>query len=521
MKRLARRRFLRWSSMLIFGLLLFVVACAEPAEQELGIHRAALRPTAASGIHGYGNAPVKSYLSKGGGFKVWWATSGPHVPDLTDNNGNGIPDIVEIAADTADEVKAFVQKYGFHIALPDDKLFSDPSKNGGDGRFDIYFLDFPAGDGKYNGEACITVGTVRQCGGYLVLENDYANTGYKSIKEAIRIVLPHEYFHAIQSSYKYGMPAWWSEGSATWFEEFFNPAQYDFEHLASLYFREPSRTLSDRQHGPSDGFAYGASIFVYFLSQRFSPQLIRKILEEQAKGADILKALQIVLKREKTTLEKVFEEFAVYNIFTGTRSTKKFGYPDAMRFATVPMKYLGNDRQLNWNVDVDPLAARYGYFEITRPMQVKLASIKTFKPATLVAVSKKEFAQSGKFHIVTADKPAVFMPEDSPIYLAIINGTLMESHAIQVQLRKAKKTVPKEEKSESELNVSDGGTAADASDEMTPPEKAPQETMTEQEAPKGGCACDISSSTSSFSPLFFLLLLFLLPLLRRPSPRHD
>ena len=515
MKRSIKWRQIRFLFIILLSYALFFVSCGVPVP-DLGVHKAAIRPTASSGINGYGTAPAKSYLSKGGGFKVWWATSGPHVPVLTDKNNNGIPDIVELAAETADEVKKFVESKGFHIALQDDKLFTESAKYGGDARFDIYFLNFPAGDGKYNGEACITVGSVKQCGGYLVLENDYAGTNYGSIREAIRIVLPHEYFHAIQSSYKYGMPGWWSEGSATWFEEFFNPSQHDFEHLASLYFREPSRTLSDRQRGPSDSFAYGASLFVYFLSERFSPQIIRLILEEQAKGSEILKALEIVFATKKTTLGKVFEEFATYNIFTGMRSAKKYGYTDAMRFATVPIKYLGSDKQLNWNVDVDPLAARYGQFDLTRPMVIKAASIKSFEPATLIAASLKEFKNSGKVHIVKPDQPVTFTKEDSPIYLAVVNGKLLKNHAIQVQLRYAKKPHPTEEKpliEKPELEQTQGDAGNSENIKPTPEKKneeIPEKSTTTEVTNGGGCGCnsmgDLNSSQGGLLIGFLLLL---------------
>src|SRR5690606_23918477 len=95
---------------------------------------------------------VESHPSPGGSFRVHYTRSGAHaVPPLDEAGELGVPDHVELVAAIYDEVlEAYVGRLGFRAPLSDESL----ADNGGDGRFDVYLLDFgSSADGAFRTDA--------------------------------------------------------------------------------------------------------------------------------------------------------------------------------------------------------------------------------------------------------------------------------------------------------------------------------------------------------------------------------
>jgi hypothetical protein len=100
-----------------------------------------IRPTDGSGWFGNGypmGSDVTSYASPGGHFRVWYAQKGDQAVDLTDGNGDKVPDFVSAVALAADRTyESTVTERGFRPPL-NDSVYNDGRGFGTDDRFDIY-----------------------------------------------------------------------------------------------------------------------------------------------------------------------------------------------------------------------------------------------------------------------------------------------------------------------------------------------------------------------------------------------
>ena len=419
------RRLLFVGSM-VLTMVVFGLSCGESLEEELRQSESELRPTDPEDPAGYEGAETDSLVSPEGHVRVFFATEGSHRPPQRDSNSSGVPDYVEMVAEIADEVGEFLEDQGWRRPLS-DSLFpsSEP--------LDLFLVDFSAGDGNYRVEACGAFGAAEVCRGHLRIDNNFEPLYYPSVEYALRVVISHEFFHAVQAAYQ-RLPPWWSEGTATWFQEHFWAEQSDFERLTGPYFDDHERSLHDRQRGAFDSFAYGASIFAYFLEQQFGAQVIQEIFEAMGEGLDTIEGLETVLAEEGTSLSETFELFAAWNVFTGSRAVEGQGYPEAERFDEIRAIDIDADRGVDWNVAVDPLAVKYARIDGGRDVSLRAEERDDFAPASLQVVSPGEFAESGAV-VVVGEEWVLFRAEELPIYVVVANGDVDEEGAVQVQLR--------------------------------------------------------------------------------------
>lgn len=460
-----------------------LLACGPEADEELRQTEAELRPTDPSDPAGYEGASTDTFESPLGHVRVWWATEGTHQPRQGDQNGSGIPDYVEMVADIGDEVGEFLEAQGWRRPL------TGPVTSGSHGStepLDLFLVNFTAGDGNFRQEHCGFDGSTTVCSGHLRVDNDFFPLYYPSVEYALRVVISHEFFHAVQYAYNADMPAWWAEGSATWFQEYFWEEQDDFERLTRHYFQSPDRSLHDRQRGAFDSFAYGAAIFVYFLELHIGAEGVREIHEAMAEDLGILEALDEVLSARWVPLSEAFANFAAFNLFTGSRAVAGEGYPEAQRFEEVDFVELGGGQNVNWDVAVDGLAAKYGHMDMPRDLALTVRDLGEFERATVLAVSTEEFAEGGVFHVLDDETPTYFASQDFPIFLVVANGSTEENQAVQIRIR--------------------GGTPEEPDDGEEEPVVVDD---TDEEVEAGGCSA-VGKSGGSTVPVFFVGLMALL-----------
>ena len=133
-----------------------------------------------------------------------------------------MPDYVDdVAADAEAVWRAEVVDRGFAPPPSDDGA---GVRRGGDGRYDIYLIDFDA-HGQAGLLGLTVADPVRSRRSYLLLDDDYADVESPGSTTAPadrrRVTLAHEFFHAIQDGYGPGfasLPEWLAEGTATWME---------------------------------------------------------------------------------------------------------------------------------------------------------------------------------------------------------------------------------------------------------------------------------------------------------------
>ncbi len=174
---------------------------------------------------------------------IHYVTSTADAPVLTDTTpANGIPDSVEQALGTAEDVNATYQASGY--LRPD----SDGSLGGGSGTrrhlprpsigdqglYGYCTTDQPAkDDGTYNYWA------------YCVIDDDYPPRRVRHDehpRENQQVTLAHEYFHAVQFAYDFFEDAWIMEATATWAEEqLFDGINDNRQYLAASQIAAPLR----------------------------------------------------------------------------------------------------------------------------------------------------------------------------------------------------------------------------------------------------------------------------------------
>jgi hypothetical protein len=244
-------------------------------------------------------------------FRLHFSRAGRHAVDLNDNNGDDIPDRVQEVADLYESVATRYSDAGFLTPVND-------GTDGGDDRFDVYLVDFSGNaDGAFVRERCTPQGVGVTCSGFMVQENDFAGYGYPSQTIGHRTVASHEYFHAVQAAFDAEQDAVYSEGTAVWATEQFDPTLLDLERFAAGYLRNADVPLTSGGGGPVDPFTYGAGIFFQFLSEAYGPTVVPSIVFNTATD-DWVSSLDDVLQRSANVdFATAFVRFSQWTLVTG------------------------------------------------------------------------------------------------------------------------------------------------------------------------------------------------------------
>ncbi|MDP1916971.1 MAG: hypothetical protein Q8L14_12020 [Myxococcales bacterium] len=303
--------------------------------------RSELRPTDTSATQMFRFEPserVEAFGADGGDFLVHFTRAGRNRVPAADANDSGVPDFVEGVSDVYERVGATYLSWGFRRP----PLDSSVSSNGGDGRFDVYLLDFAgSADGAFRQDGC----TEERCSGFMVQENDFAGYGYPSLLEATRILGSHEFFHAVQAGYDAAQDVVVSEGTAVWATEQEDPTSADFENFIGASLAVPGRSIDSAPAGPVPASAYGSALFFRFLSERFEPALVRALWEhlENGKGFDSepenrtnptwVVQLDALLRADyQSSFARAFEEYATWNLFLADAADASRSYRNGNQY---------------------------------------------------------------------------------------------------------------------------------------------------------------------------------------------
>lgn len=263
-----------------------------------------------------------------GTARVWYSTEGPNQVVLDDDDGDGVPDFAQLVATYTEDVLGFYEDAGFRAPLSDEG-------RGGSDAMDVYLVDFAGNaDGAYTAESC-TSGEPKQCSGYFVMENDFAGYGYSSRESAVSVLTSHELFHAVQAAYDAEEDVWFSEGTAVWAEQLYDPLNEDFLSFCSAYLEDAGRSLDEPPTGPVPAFAYATTIWWWFLSNRYGDAFIVDLMEATDASDDLLEEMVALEEAAGGSLGEDFATFARWNLATGARAGVMESYPFASSLARV------------------------------------------------------------------------------------------------------------------------------------------------------------------------------------------
>ena len=250
-------------------------------------------------------------------FRVHYTLTGNHAVPFKDVDENGVPDHVEGLIALYEDALAAYAMMGFRDPVSDDGL----PENGGDGRFDVYLVDFArSADGAYRSERC--EGSI--CSGYMVQENDFVGYSYPSVAVANVTVASHELFHAVQAAYDADQGAVVAEGTAVWASERFDASLRDLEGFAYGYLDNAATPLDAGRGGPVDSFSYGAGIFFEYLSEAFDDDIIldlwQGVADDVTEDADWFAVIDALLIDRRSSFSEAFTEFSTWTLLTGDRA---------------------------------------------------------------------------------------------------------------------------------------------------------------------------------------------------------
>jgi hypothetical protein len=235
-------------------------------------------------------------------------------PDLTDNNGNGVPDYVEIMLGEFERV----------YDVENNQLGWRPPKGdfgrGGDDRTDVYIKNIgPEGIFGYAApDARQPVTDRHRLAAYLVMDNDYCQREYRNYPHflaPLQVTAAHEYNHVLQFNYDAQQDNWMFESTAVWMEDRVYDDINDYRNYLPRWARlslVPLTQFNSQNAGDETNVkVYGDVVFNRWIDERFGPDVIRQAWEQSvAQKSFAPGAFDAALRRRGSSFYNVFTRFA-------------------------------------------------------------------------------------------------------------------------------------------------------------------------------------------------------------------
>jgi hypothetical protein len=205
-------------------------------------------------------------------FCVHWVAVGVDAPDLSDTDGDGVPDYVEKVEAVAEHVHSVENE---RLGWREPK--SDGTEGGGNGKTDIYLANVGGALFGYaapdRGQASRSHRIPRRLYGYLVIDNDYGPKEFPGTTQTgdLEVTLAHEYNHILQFGYDAYQDAWFAESTAVWMED----QVYDGIDDYLRYVRRWARRF-DTPLTTSSIKEYGSAVWNHWLGHRYGRSIVRK-----------------------------------------------------------------------------------------------------------------------------------------------------------------------------------------------------------------------------------------------------
>ncbi len=268
-------------------------------------------------------------VSPSGKFLVHYTNSGNNRVSQTDNDANGVPDFVDSVAYYFDVAyHAIVEELGYPPPPPDKGI---------DGlEYDIYVINNPSLYGETYPENLISRGP-DQYTSYIKVDNDYKDFPTSGI-DGLRVTSAHEFFHAVHMGIKFNYnddsfmkkEVFYYEVSSVWMEDVVHDDVNDYYFYLDDFFNHIDKSFTTYDYR----YEYGNCLWNHMLAKKFGDQIITGIWAEIV-DRPVLDAIDVVLQRNGSSFKDQFEDYAVWNYFTGSRSDSVTYYPEGTFYPEV------------------------------------------------------------------------------------------------------------------------------------------------------------------------------------------
>jgi hypothetical protein len=281
-------------------------------------------------------------------FCVHWVDQGLDAPNLSDRNGDGVPDFVERVLRVAEHVH-FVE----NTLLGWREPRSDGHAGGRNGKTDVYLSQI---GGELFGYAAPDRGQAekgripRRLHGYLVLDNDYSAFEFPGTKPVsdLRVTFAHEYNHILQFGYDAYQDPWFAESTATWMEDQVYNGINDYLRYVRRWVKlwETPLTASSIKE-------YGTAVWNEWLARRYGTRIIRNAwagaIDAKPGGFSVAAYERAIRAAGPSTFSRDFTRFAasVAEWRAGKGNRERGRFPDAPRQGHLPLGGTRLTRYLN------------------------------------------------------------------------------------------------------------------------------------------------------------------------------
>jgi hypothetical protein len=211
-------------------------------------------------------------------FCIHWVDTTSDAPPLTDSNGNGVPDYVEMMDGIFEHVYDVENtQLGWRAPKSDGAKGCPAAAASCMNRTDVYLADL-GGQGIY-GYSAPDPGQGRTLNqyAYLVMDNDYSAQQFPKYggqpTQPAEVTAAHEYNHVLQFAYDLAQDTWMFEATAVWMEDKVYTDVNDYlQYLtpwSQMSFIPITQFNTQRSDDPTNVKVYGDAVWNRWLDTRF------------------------------------------------------------------------------------------------------------------------------------------------------------------------------------------------------------------------------------------------------------
>jgi hypothetical protein len=350
-------------------------------------------------------------------FLIHYTLTGRSAVEETDDDESGVPDFVELMAETLEYTWTVeVETMGWPQP-PFDR------GQGGDERIDVYldnilrngYAGYVETSGGYITDNPNTPEQERRAAySYMVMDNDYseADPDYNETPVGLmQATVAHEFNHVVQAGIDdLDLHAWLYEATATWMEDQVYPDVNDGLFYLDSVFKNPDICMVAENARGDDLHWYGNWLFIRLISERYGPETVLNIWNgmRQSNG---FRAMDEALIPLGTTLEAENRDFAIANLLRA--------YEEGDLYPTVTVEGAVGTGTYTPRDGVQSLAADYARLDTPGPVSITL---QTDEPAiSLTAIG----IRGAEADVIEAQANILAIDRDAydEVYLVIHNAT--------------------------------------------------------------------------------------------------
>ncbi len=387
-------------------------------------------------------APLRDYqvTTPPGHFILHYDLEGFHAVSPVDAGSNGIPDYIDSAMVILEQVwTAEIDQLGFN---PPPAIDGQPVAG-----YPVYFTRFD--DNTLYGvtwvDEPVTGSGETRFTSYLELRYNYDPAGFftKGL-DAMRVTAAHEFHHAVQLGYylrlenDFPVDIFLMEMTSVWMEDqVYNHINDYYQYLPYL-FQHAGQYALDSFDQPQ--MAYGHALFLKMLTEKYQPDLIRRIWEQIPENTG-LSAVNKAVQTVNSSFSTEFRDYASWFFFTGQRTVNGYYFEDALNYPLLPeTNSFSFDTELSLSGAL-PARQMTHYFLSAKTDSVVLAKIGLTSEQSAILGSVLTGEDRAGLGFSPGEQKSFFINPQAEIYVALANAGETDAEEWRIDILTAERSL--------------------------------------------------------------------------------